>query len=231
MPGQTFLYDFISLLFPRTCCACGEVLIRDEPIICHFCFLHLPFTRIASETENRVSEIFWGRVPIETGTALFYYEKGGKVQQLIHNFKYRGFKEAGWYLGSLLGAELRSSPIYKELHAVVPVPLHPFKMRQRGFNQSEEFGKGVADCLGIPQNTAGLLRVIPTGTQTRKTQFQRWENVESVFHVPDPSVFENKNILLVDDVITTGATMESCARLILESPGARVWLAAIALAI
>ncbi|HSV77446.1 MAG TPA: hypothetical protein VLH37_10485 [Bacteroidales bacterium] len=230
MPSQNFLFDFLGLLFPRTCSACSEVLIKGESLICNFCFLHFPFTRFSDEKENRVTEIFWGRVPIESATALLFYEKGGKVQQLIHNFKYRGAKEVGWFLGSLLGSELKSSTIYKDMDVIVPVPLHPFKFKQRGFNQSAEFGKGLSECLGIPQNTTGLLRVTPTGTQTRKTRFKRWENVESVFHVPDPLVFANKNILLVDDVVTTGATMESCARLLLQSPNARVWLAAIALA-
>ncbi|HSV88759.1 MAG TPA: hypothetical protein VLH61_08965 [Bacteroidales bacterium] len=230
MPGQNFLNDFVALFFPRTCNACGEVLIRVESYICQFCFLRLPFARLTGESENSVTEIFWGRVPIETGTVLFFFEKGGKVQELIHNFKYRGFKEVGWYLGKLLGTELRDSLNYKGIQLVVPVPLHPLKLRQRGFNQSEEFGRGLADSLGVSQNTIGLQRIIPTATQTRKTRFRRWENVESVFQVSDPRVFENRNILLVDDVITTGATMESCARLILQSPGSRVWLAAIALA-
>jgi ComF family protein len=224
-----YLHDFFSLFFPRTCHACGETLISGETYICTFCQFHLPFTRFSKEKENKLTEIFWGRAPIETGAPLFYFQKGGKVQHLIHRFKYKGFREIGHFLGVLHGNDLRESPCYQGLNMVVPVPLHPAKVRKRGFNQSEIFGRGLAESLNIPLVTNGLLRIIPTSTQTRKTRFRRWENVESVFHIPDPKMFENKNILLVDDVVTTGSTLEACAHKLMEIDGTKVWLATIAI--
>lgn len=224
-----YLHDFFSLFFPRTCHACGETLVSGETCICTFCQFHLPFTRFSREKENKLTEIFWGRAPIETGAPLFYFQKGGKVQHLIHRFKYKGFLEIGHFLGVLHGNDLRESPYYQGLNMVVPVPLHPAKVRKRGFNQSEIFGRGIAESLNIRLVTNGLLRIIPTSTQTRKTRFRRWENVESVFHIPDPKVFENKNILLVDDVVTTGSTLEACAQKLMEVDGTKVWLATIAI--
>lgn len=229
MKATTYLNDFFALFFPRTCHACGETLVSGEHCICTFCQFHLPFARLNREKENKLTEIFWGRVPIETGAPLFFFHKGGKVQHLIHRFKYKGFREIGHFLGVLHGNDLRESPYYQGLHMVIPVPLHPAKLRKRGFNQSEIFAGGLAESLHIPMVTDGLLRIIPTSTQTRKTRFRRWENVESVFHIPDPSVFKNKNILLVDDVVTTGSTLEACTQRLLQIEGARVWLATIAI--
>jgi len=223
------MHNFFSLFFPRTCHSCGETLISGEECICTFCQFHLPFTHLSKDNENKLTEIFWGRVSIETGSPLFYFQKGGKVQHLIHRFKYKGFREIGHYLGVLHGNDLKKSLYYQGLNMVVPVPLHPAKVRKRGFNQSEIFGMGLAQSLDIPLVSDGLLRIIPTSTQTRKTRFRRWENVESVFHIPDPGVFENKNILLVDDVVTTGSTLEACAHKLLEINGTRIWLATIAI--
>ncbi len=225
------IIDFFSLFFPRACNACGKTLARGEECICTYCLFHLPHTHFSMHKENRVTEIFWGRVSIETGSALFFFQKGGKVQKLIHRFKYKGFRDIGRFLGTIHGGELKKSVFYQGLDLVVPVPLHPNKVRKRGFNQSEVYGEGIAHSLNIPLVSKALLRTIPTASQTRKTRFRRWENVESVFHIPDSGVFENKNILLVDDVLTTGSTLEACAQKLLEIKGARVWLATIAITV
>lgn len=226
-----WLHDFFSLFFPRGCNACGQALAKVEECICTSCHFQLPFTRFSNQKENKLTEVFWGRVPVETGSSLFYFQKGSKVQHLIHRFKYKGFREIGHYLGIIHGNELKQSEYYRDIDLVVPVPLHPKKIRKRGFNQSEIYGAGLAQSLGVELVRNGLQRIIPTGSQTRKTRFRRWENVESVFHIPDPGVFENKNILLVDDVLTTGSTIEACAQKLLEIKGTRLWVATLAIAI
>ncbi len=223
------IQDFFSLIYPRTCNACGESLITGEECICTLCRFHLPKTRMHLEEDNKFTEIFLGRIPIETGTALFYFQKGGKVQELIHRFKYKGRKEIGHFLGGMLGEELRSSSFYEGIDLIIPVPLHPDKMRKRGFNQSEVIAGGIAQSMGIPHSSKALIRSVATQTQTRKTRFRRWENVESVFETPNPQWLENKNLLLVDDVVTTGSTLEACAQKLLAVEGTRVWLVTLAI--
>ena len=227
LPGP--IKDFFSLIYPRTCNACGKSLITGEECICTFCRFHLPKTRMHLEKDNKFSQIFWGRIPIETGTALFYFQKGSKVQELIHRFKYKGRKEIGHFLGRMLGDELRTSSFYEEIDLIIPVPLHPEKIRKRGFNQSEVIAGGIAESMGIPHSSKALIRSVATQTQTRKTRFRRWENVESVFETPYPKLLENKNLLLVDDVVTTGSTLEACAQKLLAVEGTRVWLVTLAI--
>ncbi|MEE4177470.1 MAG: phosphoribosyltransferase family protein [Bacteroides sp.] len=230
MKAGIYLKEFFSLFFPRICPACSESLVAKGSLLCTACQAQLPFAHLAKEKENLMTQLFWGRVPIETGAPLFYFSKGSKVQHLIHRFKYQGYREIGPYLGRLHGQELKRSPHYQELDMVVPVPLHPRKERRRGYNQSVLFGLGLAESLEIPLVENRLLRIVPTASQTRKTRFRRWENVESVFHIPDLSVFENKHVLLVDDVVTTGSTLEACCQKLQEARGVKIYLATIALA-
>lgn len=230
MPAASLLEDLLSLFFPRTCYGCNSGLMRDERILCLSCMIHLPLARISGIKENRLSELFWGRVPIEAATALLLFYKGGMAQKLIHNLKYSEKKEIGMYLGSMLGREILESPHFAGIDVIVPVPLHAKRQRKRGFNQSQLIGEGLTSATGIPLCTDVLIRITPTQTQTRKSRFLRWKNVESVFHIANPSVFENRNILLLDDVVTTGSTLEACAAKLLECKGARVWIAAAALA-
>jgi len=192
--------------------------------------MHLPLARITNIKENKLSEYFYGRVHIEAATSLLLFHKGGSAQNLVHSLKYNGKKEIGHFLGNLMGKELIDSVHFSVIDVIVPVPLHKRKQQKRGFNQSGIFGEGISATTGLPICTNGLLRVIPTETQTRRSRFSRWKNVESVFHIPNQQLFENKNILLVDDVVTTGATLEACAAKLLECKGAKVWIATIALA-
>jgi len=221
-------HNFFALFYPHSCHSCGESLVSNEDCICTTCKIKLPFTFYSKEKENKLTQFFWGRMPVESGAALLYFQKGGNVQHLIHQFKYKGYQEIGNLLGLMLGAELKESQYYQGLDVVVPVPLHPAKMKTRGFNQSEVFGGGLAEALGIKQVSDGLVRVISTSTQTKKTRFKRWENVKTVFEINNPNQFENKNILLVDDVVTTGATLEACANMLLQIKGTKLWLATIA---
>ncbi|MFW5687505.1 MAG: ComF family protein [Bacteroidota bacterium] len=178
-----------------------------------------------------MSQIFWGRVDIETAAALLYFQKGSKVQNLIHRFKYKGKREIGIYLGQILGHRLRDHPVWQPVDIIVPVPLHQKKQQKRGYNQSEVFGRGISSSFKKPVVINNLVRIIRTDTQTRKTRFKRWENVETVFHVKDPDSFRGANILLIDDVVTTGSTLEACAQKLKEIKGVRVWVATIAMSV
>ncbi len=223
--------DFFSLFYPRLCNGCNKALIREEECICSYCRFELPFTHFHKYRENPMSQIFWGRVDIETAAALLYFQKGSKVQNLIHRFKYKGKREIGIYLGQILGHRLRDHPVWQPVDIIVPVPLHQKKQQKRGYNQSEVFGRGISSSFKKPVVINNLVRIIRTDTQTRKTRFKRWENVETVFHVKDPDSFRGANILLIDDVVTTGSTLEACAQKLKEIKGVRVWVATIAMSV
>lgn len=228
---QTYLYDFFSLFYPRLCYACQKALLKEETLICSFCEYQLPQTFFYKERDNAMSRIFWGRVEIETATALLYFQKGSMVQRLVHQFKYKGRQEVGRYLGKLLGIQLHGHPLWEPVTMIIPVPLHEKRQQERGFNQSEVFGQGLARALKKPLVVDNLVRVAKTTTQTRKTRFKRWENVETVFQVNDPEAFRSQNILLIDDVITTGSTLEACAQKLSEIKGVRIWVATLAMSI
>lgn len=178
-----------------------------------------------------MTQVFWGRIDIETATALFYFQKGGKIQHLIHQFKYKGKTDVGIYLGRMLGRQLKDHPLWEPIDMIVPVPLHERKKHARGYNQSEVFGMGLTSTFKRPMVVNNLVRVTKTDSQTRKSRFRRWENVESVFEVKNPEAFRGKNILLIDDVVTTGSTLEACAGKLLQIKGVRVWLATIAMSV
>ncbi len=223
------LKNFISLVYPDTCCACGSCLVARETHLCLVCRAMLPQTRFHKHKDNQLSRIFWGRQPVETGTALYFFHKKGKVQRVIHQFKYKGNIRLGTYLGKLLGHNMAQSEHYNPVNCVIPVPLHPEKERKRGFNQSAVIAEGIASVMKIECRADLLIRSRHTDTQTKKDRFHRWQNVSSVFETPNPDLLENKAILLVDDVITTGATLEACTEKLLETKGVRVWIATLAL--
>lgn len=222
------LEDLISLFFPVTCKACGNNLVRFEIHVCTYCRFHLPKTNFHEKQDHPLSKVFWGKVNIESASALYYFTKGGKVQRLIHQLKYKGNKEIGTTLGNIYATDLKAWNESMGYEIVIPVPLHKNKLRKRGYNQSEYFGKGLADGLNLTLSPDALVRNLTSDTQTRKSRFSRWENVEKIFSVRKPDNLINKKILLVDDVLTTGATLEACAAALLEIPGTKVGVAAIA---
>jgi ComF family protein len=229
--SMPFWYDFVSLLFPRVCASCGNTLLKHEKCICHFCLTHLPRTDYHLHADNPAARLFWGRVDVGAVTSCFYFHKGSRVQHLVHGLKYKGKQETGTFLGRMYGHVLKSSELFKSVDVVVPVPLHARKKRRRGYNHSELFASGLAYALGVPMDCRSLQRITATGTQTKKSRFRRWENVKEVFALVDTGHFAGKHVLLVDDVVTTGATLEACAHELLRCNGAKVSMATIACAI
>jgi ComF family protein len=221
------LKDLFSLFFPALCESCRGVLVTGETLLCTRCDHNLPRTGFHMHRENAMTRIFWGRTGIEGATALYYYHKGGGVQELVHRLKYHGRKDLGRHLGMLLGQELLASPCFKDLQAVIPVPLHEKRLRSRGFNQSEVFAEGIAAVMEIPVNNTTLRRTAATPTQTRKSRFHRWENVKRAFEVNGETLGGARKLLLVDDVLTTGSTLEACATRLLSMGDARIYIATI----
>lgn len=221
--------DFTSLFFPNLCAACNGHLLRGEVAICTACLMDCPRTFDEHDpVDNPVARVFWGRVQLQSAASLFVFTKGGKVQELIHNLKYNGRKDAGIAAGKLFGNDLQNLTPFNTIDAVIPVPLHRDKFRKRGYNQAACFGEGLAQALNIPMYDHGILRLNATETQTRKNRGERWENVEDVFAANKKIKLEGKHILLVDDVITTGATIEACAIPLLELPGTKVSVVSLA---
>jgi len=221
--------DMFSLLYPRICLACGKNIRSHEEAICLACQYKMPKTNFHQDRENPFTERFWGRVRVNCGSSFYYFGKGGKVQQLIHNLKYNHKPEIGIRLGHLYGKTLGKSLFFRQADVIVPVPLHPIKKRTRGYNQSAKFAEGLSESMQIPWSEA-LIRTEMTETQTKKDRLARFENVKDAFEIADSKFVADKHILLVDDVITTGATIEACALKILEIPGTKVSVVTIAFA-
>lgn len=222
--------DLLSLLFPELCLACGSNLSYGERQICTFCLFDLPYTDFHRYADNPVAKQFWGRFNFEAATALFYFKKGTKVQQLIHALKYNGQTDLGVTLGHLLGEKLKDSPVFPSVDLVMPVPLHPKREKKRGYNQSHYLAQGVAEILSLPVSDTHLYRNQLTATQTKKSRYHRYENMQAVFTVKDAEDLKNLHILLIDDVITTGATLESCGQTLLNAGIKKISMAAIAFA-
>ncbi len=220
--------DLISLVYPRLCLACRRPLLRHEKYLCLLCRYELPETGYHLDAGNRVARHFWGRVRIEAAASLYRFSSGSKVQKLIHALKYENRPEIGDMLGAYYGQQLRDTAPWASARVVVPVPLHPLKEHRRGYNQSARFARGLSQSMGIALRTRALERISFTETQTRKNRQERWENVRSVFRVKDPLSIRGSGILLADDVVTTGSTLEACARALLDAGAGRVMVVTIA---
>lgn len=208
----TVLDDFISLFYPRYCLGCMGPLVKGEDILCTDCLIDLPKTNYHFRHENPIRNKLLGRLPIRHGWAFLKFRKSGIVQHLLHQLKYNNRPEVGLRLGQAYGLELANLGLQKELDLIIPVPLHASRQRQRGYNQSAQFAQGLSEATKIPWDESISVRTQSATTQTRKSRTERWENVKDVFSIQDRSKIENKKILLVDDVITTGATLEACGQ-------------------
>ncbi len=224
------LTQLLDLLYPRLCFACNSHLIAVNETICLSCEYKITPTVYHTMPENIVAERFFGRVKIERATTAFSFVKGGLLQQLIHKLKYDNRPEIGIELGKIYGNILKASGIWSDIDIVIPVPLHPKKKHQRGYNQAEMWGQGLSEALGIELRNDILIRTDYTESQTKKSRTERFSNVENVFSVTDSKALENKHILLVDDVLTTGATLEACSNTLLKNSDVFINIVCIALA-
>ena len=220
--------DFLALIYPQLCLACERSLYKNEQHICTFCRYSLPKTNFHQVKDNPVARLFWGRVNINSAAAYYSFIKESKVQHLIHRLKYKGQSAVGIFLGKLYGKDLMKVEPFNTCDLVLAVPLHKKKLRKRGYNQSELFAQGLSESMEIRHEENKIDRITATETQTKKSRYMRWENVATVFKVKDPETLKGKHILLVDDVITTGATLEACAQALLKIKDTKVSIAAIA---
>ena len=226
--AQTYFDNFLELLYPRLCPACGEQLSVNNLKLCFDCNRDLPLTGFHLHDENEVTEKFIGRVQIENGGALFRFTKSGRVQALIHQLKYHKNTEVGIHLGRMYGEILKENNAFSDVDLIVPVPLHPKKEKQRGYNQSDMIAQGLSQTIAIPWQRNILIRTEYTTSQTKKSNLERFENVKNAFAITKPKLIEHKHILLVDDVLTTGATLEACALKLLAVEGCKVSIAVLA---
>ncbi|HEY2581390.1 MAG TPA: phosphoribosyltransferase family protein [Mucilaginibacter sp.] len=225
-----YLADFVSLLFPELCSACGESRVAGERLICTDCLFNLPYTNFHQQPDNIVAKQFWGKIKLEGAYALYYFAKGGKIQNLMHQFKYKGMQEIGNVLGEIAGEQLIKSDVFNTVDYIIPVPLHKKRLRQRGYNQSACFAAGLAQKLNAAVEDNNLIRSVATETQTHKSRFARFENMRDIFVVKEPEKLVNKHILLVDDIVTTGSTLEACGLQLLKIQGLKLSIATIAYA-
>ncbi|HVW94644.1 MAG TPA: ComF family protein [Mucilaginibacter sp.] len=227
---NTYLADFISLLFPELCAACQNSLVVNENVLCTDCRFNLPYTNFHLQPDNIVARQFWGKINLEAAFSLFYFTKGGDVQHMMHQFKYNGQKKIGNLLGEIASDQLIKNAIFSSVDYIIPVPLHAKRLRKRGYNQSSCFASGLASKLSAEVEENNLVRSRATETQTHKSRFARFQNMQEVFWVKDPEKLKGKHILLVDDVITTGSTLEACGTELLKIDGVKLSIATIAYA-
>lgn len=215
---------------PAICYGCGVSLTQEGQFACPVCMDRLPYTDFHLIKANPFIDKFFGRIPIHSAGSLIYFSKDGIGRSLIHDLKYKGQPEIGQYLGLHYGHILCESEFFKTVDMIVPVPLHPKRLAKRGYNQSEVFAKGLSQSMNIPMRTDLVLRHRQTKTQTKKNRVERFENVDGAFSLTNPSILDGRHILLVDDVLTTGATLEGCAQEFTKFPNVRISMATIGFA-
>lgn len=227
---MNFLDDLLNIIFPNPCCTCGQILTRREELLCFRCRSNLPKIKDKSLVDNDLTSRFYGKLKLRYGLSYLQFYKSGITQRLLHQLKYKNYPELGEMLGRWIGQKLVVSRHAKRTQIIIPVPLHPKRLRQRGYNQSQHIAIGISEILQIPIDASTLTRKSFEASQTHKTREQRWRAVAKAFQIRNNKTIINKHILLVDDVVTTGATLEACAKQLLKGGAASISIAAIALA-
>lgn len=222
--------DLIRLFFPPCCIACGNALSVGEECLCLPCLQELPKIRYNPAEANEIEKRFWGKIPVEHATSYFQYTKGSDFDKILFDLKYHGKKEIGEIMGRYMAKSLSDSNFFRDIDIIIPIPLHKNRYKKRGYNQSEWLAKGISEITQIPINTTSIKRVIPNSTQTHKNLWDRWEDVQNIFEIILPHEIQEKHILLVDDVLTTGATIISCATAIMKVQGVKISILTLAAA-
>lgn len=219
---KTILNHFIDLFFPRLCICCEDRLINHEKHICLNCLYTLPTTNHLTTPDNKLEVFFAGRFPFERIGSFAYFVKGGSIQKIIHEIKYKNNPQLAIYVGEICGKEIAKSQFFGEVDYIVPIPLHSKRLRKRGYNQALMIAKGISNKTSLVVNEDNLIRIMNNPSQTQNSRLERWKNTEGIFDISNKDLFEGKHILLVDDVITTGSTIEVCAKLLLSCPACKV---------
>jgi ComF family protein len=224
------LESLTNLFFPKVCYACNSLLVDNELYVCTSCRHKLPITNFHFNNDDSVKRVFYGRAPVGQATALLRFDKKGLTQMLLHNLKYKGFEEIGLFLGNWLGSELKEIETYACIDKVIPVPLHKKKLRKRGYNQVSLFAQQLAKHLDADYVDDVLIKRTNTSSQVHKNRISRWFYNTEIFHAVNTQKIENKHVLLVDDIITTGATLEACSSILLNTKNVKISIATMAIA-
>lgn len=219
--------SLLQLVFPHVCDGCGSDLLNVESRLCLHCLVALPETNFEKHAGNPVEKMFWGRLSLVSAAATFYFTKESLMQKLMHQFKYKNNKDLGLQLGRLMGIALKESKRFENIEALIPLPLFPSKEKKRGYNQATVLCEGIAEILFLPILKDVIARPQHTETQTKKGRIERWKNIEGKFELINPVHAQYKHLLLVDDVVTTGATLESCGAELLKSENVRLSIATL----
>jgi ComF family protein len=225
-----WINHLIDIIYPKTCEACGEPLLGGEKLICTQCLISLPRTNSHRESDKLIHRRFWGKTEVSHAIAYVRFSKKSKVQHLLHQLKYKNKPELGVFLGELYGQDLKAAGFDKNIDLIIGVPLHIQKEKQRGYNQANCIAEGLSKSLEVPYDTTSAKKVISTETQTKKNRFERFMNVKDAFEITDKEKLKDKRIAIVDDVLTTGATIEAFAKTLLENGCAEVSVITIAIA-
>ncbi len=216
------------LFFPHLCVGCGNDIIDKEQIICLYCNNRLPTTNFHMHGNNPVEKIFWGRIPIVAAASYLYFTKNSLLQNLLHQLKYNGNKEIGYFLGRQMGKTFIQSNRFSSIDALIALPLFPSRERKRGYNQAAILCEGFSEATGIPFLPNVVIRTKATETQTHKNRIERWQNMEGRFELKEENSIRNKRLLLIDDVTTTGATLEACGHELLKAENSKLNIATLA---
>lgn len=229
MKIKPLIQSLLSLFYPQTCPVCNRILIDGEKFICMHCLFQIPRTHYHLASQNQAEERFRGKIPIRKASAFLYYSKGGKTQKVIAEIKYKGNFRMGEWIGEIMAGEMIRSSFFEDIDMIVPVPLHKKRERQRGYNQAEAISKGVGKGCNIPVNNTCLIRKSGNSTQTRKSIFERWLNTQGIFEVRYPEQVNGKHVLIIDDVLTTGSTIEACAASLLKCKNVKISILTLAI--
>ena len=225
---KNILYSLEHVFFPHICAGCGSDILDPSQLICLHCMDRLPQTRFHMHANNPVEKIFWGRLPLASVSSHYYFSKDSLLQHLMHDFKYNGKKELGEFFGRQMGNAFLQSNRFRFIDALVPLPLFARRERKRGYNQATVLCEGIAETMNLPLLKKVIQRNTHTETQTHKGRLERWKNIEGKFTLMDDAAIRNRHILLVDDVITTGATLEACGMELLRADGVKLSIATLA---